>query len=112
MLTHSCRANNRPSKVNAPTKTMGCRNGGMVRPLIVVNKFSGEPCAFCSKLWPGCSGTGEGEQLTGRRSLRRIGYTDGRKIMPWGSFFIDEGEGKGVMLVPCLCVGGSRLTLF
>src|ERR1700730_15898817 len=45
-LTHSCKANNRPCNVNAPTKTAGCRNGGTVRPLIVGNKFSGEPCAL------------------------------------------------------------------
>src|SRR5580765_7255353 len=46
MLTHSCNANSRPSNVNAPTKTTGCRKRGTARPLIVGNKFSCEPCAF------------------------------------------------------------------
>src|SRR5882757_2599281 len=110
MLTHSCRANNRPSKVNAPTKTTGCKNGGMVRPLIVVNKFSGEPCTFYANYGPGVSGTG-GKQLACGGSFRRVRYTDGRKIMLLGSFLIDEDESKRVLLVPCFRGGGSHLTL-
>src|ERR1700736_3298381 len=89
MLTHSCKANARPSSVKAPTKTTGCKKGETVRPLIVVNKFSGEPCAFYANCVAQVSGAGERKQLTCRGPIRRVGYASSRKVTFWSSFLID-----------------------
>src|ERR1700738_599170 len=89
-LTHSCRGNRRPSRANAASKTAGGRKGGTVRPLIVVTKFSGEPClsmAFRCEAVARVSGTsGERKQLTGGGSIRCIGYARRRKIVIGGFF--------------------------
>jgi hypothetical protein len=108
-LTHSCKANNRPRSVNAPTKTTGCKKGDAVRPLIVRSKFSGEPCAFYANCMGRVSGAGERKQLTCRGSIRRIGYTSLRKITLLSSFLIDVEKRKRVVLMPGLSSGSSRL---
>src|SRR5260370_5802480 len=75
MLTHSCKANARPSSVKAPTKTTGCKKGDTVRPLIVGNKFSGEPCAFYANYMAQVSVAGERQQLTCRGPIRLVSYS-------------------------------------
>ena len=81
MLTQSCKPNNNPSNVNAPTKTTGCRKEGTVRFLIFRNKFSGDP-AFYTQTQPRSLFRNWKEEAIGPRNDPSDAYAirSGRKI--------------------------------